>query len=666
MWKALLLVVIALALGIPSPVSAQVTATNRLCDPAFENCRATLLELIRNETVGIDVGFWFMEDSRYSTELVKRRQAGVPVRVVLDARAFTSYGYTTAKAPVDAMRLGGIPMRHKTGSALFHFKMMLFAGQNVVEFSGANYSDEAFVPRIPYENYVDEVIHYSSEPSIVNSFKTMFDTVWTDTSQFANYANVSGSLVRHYPTFAIDPEMQFSPWTNFATRSIARYRTETLGIDSIMYRITDRRHTDQMIAAENRGVAVRLISEPQQYRSPTKYWHAWNIDRMYMAGVQIRHRLHAGQNHEKLTILHRDGSTGLPMTILGSSNWTSASAASQQEHNRFTSESWIYNWARSHFNRKWNNTGPAPETQPFVPLPPNTPSNRSPANGALDQPTTVTLKWHAGFWAHKYDVYIGTSTSNMTKVLSDRELGPSSSSSNLKSWTISGLAPGTTYYWKITSRTMANLARTGATWSFRTSGTGTPTEPPPPTSCGSLPSGWTGADIGAVGATGTSCYSGGTFTIEGSGADIWGSTDEFRFVYRTLTGDGYIIARVASLENVDAWTKSGVMMRASLAANAAHASFFVSPGKGLAFQRRVTAGGTTTHTSGGSGSPPQWVGLLRKGNTFGAYRSTNGSSWTLVASQTISMGSTIYVGIPVTSHRDGTLATATVTGVSVD
>jgi len=53
-----------------------------------------------------------------------------------------------------------------------------------------------------------------------------------------------------------------------------------------MYRITDRRHTDAMIAAKNRGVPIRLISDPQQYRDPTRLWDAWNID-PYVRG---RHR----------------------------------------------------------------------------------------------------------------------------------------------------------------------------------------------------------------------------------------------------------------------------------------------------------------------------------------------------------------------------------------
>ena len=58
-----------------------------LCDPSTTNCRTQLLTLIQNERVGIDVGFWFMQDSRYMNEIIKRWQAGVPVRILIDPRA---------------------------------------------------------------------------------------------------------------------------------------------------------------------------------------------------------------------------------------------------------------------------------------------------------------------------------------------------------------------------------------------------------------------------------------------------------------------------------------------------------------------------------------------------------------------------------------------------
>src|SRR5688500_10423263 len=76
---------------------------NRLCDPAYEDCRAPLLQLIRNETVGIDVGFWFMEDTRYSSALIEKWKAGVPVRVVMDTQAVSQFGYDGAKIPLQLM-----------------------------------------------------------------------------------------------------------------------------------------------------------------------------------------------------------------------------------------------------------------------------------------------------------------------------------------------------------------------------------------------------------------------------------------------------------------------------------------------------------------------------------------------------------------------------------
>lgn len=635
-------------------VPGKAHALDRLCDTSFENCRVPLIDLIRAETVGIDVAFWFMEDTRYATELIRKWQEGVPVRVLMDTRAVSEYGYEGAQRALDMLRDGGIPMRTKSTSGILHWKMMLFAGQNVVQFSAANYSSAAFVPIDPYVNFVDEVIYFTDNASYVGSFKTRYDDVWTATVGYQDWANV-GPLVRHYPTFPIDPALNFVPWQNFRSRSIARYRLETQQIDSIMYRITDRAHTDEMIATVNRGVPVRLIGEPQEYRSVGKYWVSWNLDRLYMAGVQLRFRHHLGLTHEKLTILHSQG-----LSVLGSSNWTSASATSQLEHNLFTTDPAHFLWLRDHFDRKWNNTGPSQETRPFVPLPPETPVLKAPAHDSTGQEQSLTLSWNAGPWAHKYDIYLGTDPGNLAKILDDEELGPSPTASHRVMWNVSGLAEGTTYYWKVVGRTMANLERESILWSFTTAGAGGG-EPPAPEP---LPSGWNNQDIGGVAAAGSASHSSGTFTIRGSGADIWNAADEFHFAYRTLSGDGAIQARVASVSNTDVWTKVGVMIRESLSAGSRHAAMFVSAGKGLAFQRRVSPGGASTHTSGGSGAAPRWVRLVREGNTLTASVSSNNSTWTTVGSDTVAMGATVYIGLAVTSHNDGVLATGVIDNVT--
>ena len=180
-----------------------------------------------------------------------------------------------------------------------------------------------------------------------------------------------------------------------------------------------------------------------------------------------------------------------------------------------------------------------------------------------------------------------------------------------------------------------------------------------------LPSGWSHADVGSVPFAGSASFSAGTFTVNGSGADIWDSSDQFHYAYRSMTGDGTIVARVASTEYADRWTKAGVMIRETLGASSAHAFMLVSAGKGVAFQRRVTAGGLSTNTSGSTSAAPRWVKLTRSGNLFSASESANGSTWTLVGTDTIPMGQTVLVGLAVTSHTTTASATCTFDGVTV-
>ncbi len=170
------------------------------------------------------------------------------------------------------------------------------------------------------------------------------------------------------------------------------------------------------------------------------------------------------------------------------------------------------------------------------------------------------------------------------------------------------------------------------------------------------------ADVGAVGAPGTSTYADGVYTIAGSGADVWGTADEFHWAYTTATGDFEFTGHVVSIEQLDAWVKAGLMVRETSAPGSRHVSIFATPttAKGLALQRRLTTGGLSTHTSGPRVAPPVWLRLTRTGNVIAAYyRTADSGPWTLVGSETVSaLRETLQVGLAVSSHRDGQLATA--------
>ena len=178
---------------------------------------------------------------------------------------------------------------------------------------------------------------------------------------------------------------------------------------------------------------------------------------------------------------------------------------------------------------------------------------------------------------------------------------------------------------------------------------------------------WDTTDIGSVPFAGGSFYSNAVATVAGSGADIWGSSDAFRYTYLSASGDCDITARVASVDNTNPSAKAGVMIRETLNANSTHAMAIVTPGAGVGFQWRSSTGGSSSSTTMQSGlTAPYWVRVTRVGNVFTAYYSADGATWTSIGSQTISMATNVYIGLPVTSHTTSAICGATIDNVTVD
>ena len=161
----------------------------------------------------------------------------------------------------------------------------------------------------------------------------------------------------------------------------------------------------------------------------------------------------------------------------------------------------------------------------------------------------------------------------------------------------------------------------------------------------------------------------GTYTITGSGADIWAvdgvEADEFHFAYKTLTGVGSIVAKVESVDNTNNWAKVGVMIRETLNPDSAHATMVVTPASGVSFQRRPGTGATSLDTTTGSITAPYWVKIERdmSGN-FTAYHSANGSVWEMQGTENIPMGSNVHIGLALTSHDNALTCQAVLTNVS--
>ena len=163
----------------------------------------------------------------------------------------------------------------------------------------------------------------------------------------------------------------------------------------------------------------------------------------------------------------------------------------------------------------------------------------------------------------------------------------------------------------------------------------------------------------------------GTYTIRGTGADIWKATDEFHFAYKEVDGVSCsIIAKVESFDPINKDTKAGVMIRDSLEPDSANISLLLTPDpeKGLRYQYRKTAGTETargTEDIDPNAMAPYWLKLERtSGGLVRASRSPDGNQWEQFGLQTISMQTPIYIGLAVTSHDVTTVCEAVFSNVS--
>src|SRR5262249_18445743 len=129
-------------------------------------------------------------------------------------------------------------------------------------------------------------------------------------------------------------------------------------------------------------------------------------------------------------------------------------------------------------------------------------------------------------------------------------------------------------------------------------------------------------DVGAPNPVGSATYSNGSYTIKGSGST--GSTaDHTHFVYQALSGDGTIIARVASIPSATGYSQVGLMVRETMQASSTEVSVW----NASYLNSRATAGGSTSFQSGPTPSSLCWLKLVRSGNVFTGYISGNGLDW---------------------------------------
>lgn len=163
------------------------------------------------------------------------------------------------------------------------------------------------------------------------------------------------------------------------------------------------------------------------------------------------------------------------------------------------------------------------------------------------------------------------------------------------------------------------------------------------------------AQIGGAPA-GAAVEDNGTFTVDGNGLGIENGSDQFQYVYTTLTGNGVLTAKVHSLEYTHKWAKAGLMFRESLNANSRHFTSLVNADGVVRFSRRTETGGNITAVGNAYGL--RWLRIERTGNIFRSWESSNGTTWNSLGSyEWPGAPATMYLGLTASSYISGNAAT---------
>lgn len=188
------------------------------------------------------------------------------------------------------------------------------------------------------------------------------------------------------------------------------------------------------------------------------------------------------------------------------------------------------------------------------------------------------------------------------------------------------------------------------------------------------PGSFTSVDIGSPRLAGTATPVAGGWDISAGGTDIWEKSDQFHFVCQDVVGDFDVAVRVESFTPAHLYSKAGLMIRESLAADSAHLMLVLFADNqprnnnlgAYEMQFRATAGEDcqAVYPAVRPPAPPEfpaafphcWLRVIRRGNRFAALASTDGRNWKRYAEQHLALAGALKVGPALTSHNPEMMA----------
>lgn len=174
-------------------------------------------------------------------------------------------------------------------------------------------------------------------------------------------------------------------------------------------------------------------------------------------------------------------------------------------------------------------------------------------------------------------------------------------------------------------------------------------------------------DVGKVLHKGNAQYDArfGKYTLSGSGSNVWGTNDEFRFVYKKIKGNFIINAETHLLgRGTDGHRKGGLMVRTDLTNDAQMATAVTHGDLRTGFQYRPSKG-EQVQSNMSEILQADILQMERHGNTFTMKMARHGDTLTVVSTAEIDMPEEVYLGLFVCAHSPDQLEDASFLNVRI-
>lgn len=160
-----------------------------------------------------------------------------------------------------------------------------------------------------------------------------------------------------------------------------------------------------------------------------------------------------------------------------------------------------------------------------------------------------------------------------------------------------------------------------------------------------VPSPWTSSLIGSVTYSAPAIEAEGAIgstLIGGSGASSGSTSEAGRFVQQTITGDGSMTVFVPAAVPAQGSSRYALMARANLTGGSVMAAAVASSdaanfGAKLVYRATASAGASVLPSASNSLVLPRWLRLTRSGDVFTAETSSDGSTWTVLGTASVTM-----------------------------